>query len=137
MRLYNDVEETSKVIVVEDYSTFKGLLPKDCFVKSLNLKDGLLQVDFDSNFANYDVSNELKIVESLVWTLTDFPEVNQIKLLMEGEELTNMPVNNTPLNDLTRNVGINNYLLTTSMIFEGDRVLSYYEKVITFFFFSS
>ena len=26
MRLYNDVEETSKVIVVEDYSTFKGLL---------------------------------------------------------------------------------------------------------------
>lgn len=26
MRLYNDVEETSKVVVVEDYSTFKGLL---------------------------------------------------------------------------------------------------------------
>lgn len=26
MRLYNDVEETTKVVVVEDYSTFKGLL---------------------------------------------------------------------------------------------------------------
>ena len=26
MRLYNDVEETIKVVVVEDYSTFKGLL---------------------------------------------------------------------------------------------------------------
>lgn len=26
MRLYNDVEETSKVVVVEDYTTFKGLL---------------------------------------------------------------------------------------------------------------
>ena len=26
MRLYNEVEETTKVVVVEDYATFNGLL---------------------------------------------------------------------------------------------------------------
>ena len=42
-----------------------------------------------------------------------------------------MPVNNTPINEvLTKQIGINNYLLTSTILGSGERVLSYYEKEI-------
>ena len=110
---------------------FNGLLPKECNVKSLELTDGIVKVNFDSNFASYDSKNELKILECLVWTLCDYQDVKGVSLLMEDQLLKNMPINNTPINNvLTKQIGINNYLLTSTIMGSGERVLSYYEKQI-------
>lgn len=110
---------------------FNGLLPKSCSVKSLDFNEGIVSVNFDSNFATYDSKNELKILESLVWTLCDYEGVNGVSLSMNDTMLKNMPVNNTPINEvLTKQIGINNYLLTSTILGSGERVLSYYEKEI-------
>lgn len=112
-------------------NTFKGLLPKDCFVKSLDLNDGIVKVNFDSNFVNYEGKNELKLLESLVWTLCDYKDVMGVSLIIEDKEVKNMPVNNTPVDKvITKQIGINNFLLTSSIMGKGERVLSYYEKKI-------
>lgn len=112
-------------------SSFNGLLPSDTLVLSMDLKDENLNINFSSSFKNYDSKDELRILESLVWTFTDLDYVKSISLSMENNLLTNMPVNNTPISSsLDKNIGINKYLLTNSILSQGEMVLSYYEKVI-------
>ena len=127
MFVTNMLKEDSKV----SNSTFKGVLPSNTTIKSLELNENVLNINFDENFMTYDSKDELRILESLVWTLTDFNEVDSINLYVNDEKLTNMPVANTPIkHNIDRQIGINNYLLTSSMIIGSSRVLSYYEKLI-------
>lgn len=114
-----------------DLNDFKGLIPSKTTVKSLNLNNKILELDFDENFASYNQNDELKILESLTWTLTSLDYVDGLILSVEGQRLNKMPVNKTPINDvLTKQIGINNFLLTSTIMGQGERVLSYYEKKI-------
>ncbi|MCI5745842.1 MAG: GerMN domain-containing protein [Erysipelotrichaceae bacterium] len=110
---------------------FKGILPENVTVTSLELNDTSLTLSFDENFKTYDAKKELRLLESIIWTLTDLDYVEDITLAMNNEVLSYMPVNNTPINKkLTRHFGINNLLLTSSIIGSGQKVLSYYEKKV-------
>lgn len=110
---------------------FTGIIPSNTKVNNLNLNNKVLEIDFDENFKTYEAKNELKILESLTWTLTSLDYIDGLYLSISGNRLKNMPVNNTPINGLlTKQIGINNFLLTSTIIEQGQRVLSYYEKVI-------
>ncbi len=112
-------------------SQFNGLLPKDSKVLGMTLENEILNINFDSTFASYEPQDELRLIESLTWTFTDLPYVSKVTLSMDDQLLKNMPVNKTPLsNPLTKDVGINNFLLTSTIMGTGERVLSYYEKEI-------
>lgn len=111
--------------------TFKGLIPSATKVNALELENNLLKIDFDDGFKNYNPDMELKLVESIVWTMVNFDEVHGVNLYLNGTYLANMPQKNTPLsNPLTKQVGINNYLITSTPFEMGTRVLSFYEKQI-------
>lgn len=111
--------------------TFHGLLPSATKVNTLELDNSLLKIDFDEGFKEYAPEMELKLVESIVWTMVNFEEVSGVNLYLNGTYLSNMPQKNTPLaNPLTKQVGINNYLITSTPFEMGTRVLSYYEKEI-------
>ena len=110
---------------------FNGLLPSECKVNSIDLNEGIVSVNFDENFLNYEAKNELKLLESLVWTLCDYQDVLGVSLLVNDKALDKMPVNNTPIDKvLTKKIGINNFLLTSTIMGSGQRVLTYYEKNI-------
>lgn len=86
---------------------FRAVIPADTSL-SVNIKDGVATVDFSKEFKNYQPQDELKILQSVTWTLTQFDTIKQVKLQMNGQELTKMPVNGTPISgDLTRSIGIN------------------------------
>lgn len=86
---------------------FRAVLPEDTKV-SVNIKDGVAVVDFSKEFKNYKPEDEMKILESVTWTLTQFDSVKKVKLQMSGNELTEMPVNGTPISEnLSRASGIN------------------------------
>lgn len=86
---------------------FRAVLPEDTKV-SVNIKDGVAVVDFSKEFKNYKPEDEMKILESVTWTLTQFDAVKKVKLQMNGNELTEMPVNGTPISEnLSRASGIN------------------------------
>ncbi|RFU65920.1 GerMN domain-containing protein [Peribacillus glennii] len=87
---------------------FRAVLPADTQI-DLNIdKDGVAVVDFSPEFKNYKKEDELKIVQAITWTLTQFDSVKKVKLQMNGRELKEMPVNGTPLQEgLTRAHGIN------------------------------
>ena len=86
---------------------FRAVLPADTEV-DLDIKEGVATVDLSPEFANYAAEDELKILQSITWTLTQFDSVNSVKLKMNGYELTEMPVNKTPISSaLSRANGIN------------------------------
>jgi germination protein M len=86
---------------------FRAVLPADTDL-SVDIKDGVATVNFSKEFKNYQPEDELKILQSITWTLTQFDTVKQVKLKMTGHELTEMPVKGMPISDkLSRASGIN------------------------------
>lgn len=86
---------------------FKAVLPADTEA-SIDIKDKVATVNFSKEFAKYKKEDELKILQAVTWTLTQFETIDKVKLQLDGQALTKMPVNNTPINEpLTRKIGIN------------------------------
>nr|WP_295972795.1 GerMN domain-containing protein [uncultured Bacillus sp.] len=86
---------------------FQAVLPADTKI-SVNVIDKVATVDFSNEFKNYQPEDELKILQSVTWTLTQFDSIERVKLQMNGHPLEEMPVNGTPIgDDLTRKDGIN------------------------------
>lgn len=110
---------------------FNGLIPSETKINSITLKDKTVSIDFDESFFTYEAKDELRLLESLVWTLCDYPEIDSLILSVDGKTIDKMLVNNTPISyPLNKKLGINNFLLTNSIMGKGERVLSYYQKEI-------
>lgn len=79
---------------------FEAVLPANTEIISLNLQeDGTLIVDLSEEFKNYEAAQELKILQAMTHSLTQFDSIDRIKLRINGEDQTEMPVNGTPLSD--------------------------------------
>lgn len=86
---------------------FRTVLPAGTEM-TVDISDGLATVDFSREFAEYAPEDELKILQAVTWTLTQFDTVDRVKLLLNGNELTEMPVKGTPIpKTLNRQIGIN------------------------------
>ncbi|KAB2338758.1 sporulation protein [Cytobacillus depressus] len=86
---------------------FMGVLPADTKL-SVDIKDKVATVNFSKEFKEYQKEDELKILEAVTWTLTQFESVDKVKFKLNGHELTAMPVNETPIgNTYSRANGIN------------------------------
>lgn len=88
---------------------FRAVLPADTRVLGTKLeKDGTMIADFSPEFANYKKEDELRILQAITWTLTQFDGVEKVKLRINGYDKDTMPVNNTPISEgLSRADGIN------------------------------
>jgi germination protein M len=88
---------------------FQAVLPEGTEIIGLNLQeDGTMVVDLSEEFKNYQAEDEVKILEAMTHTLTQFENVERIKLWINGEPLDEMPVDGTPIeNGYTRANGIN------------------------------
>ncbi|MGN8645689.1 GerMN domain-containing protein [Gracilibacillus sp. HCP3S3_G5_1] len=90
-------------------SGFQAVLPAGTEIIDLNLEaDGTLVVNVSEEFESYQAENEQKILESMTHTLTQFENVDRVKLWINGEEQDVMPVNGTPISEgYSRANGIN------------------------------
>lgn len=87
---------------------FRAVLPEDTELSVDISKEGVATVNFSKEFKNYQPADEMKILQSVTWTLTQFDNVKSVKLKMNGHALTEMPVNGTPISEnLSRATGIN------------------------------
>lgn len=107
---------------------FSAVLPADTEVLGLNLlDDGTLIVDVSEEFSNYEANEEIKIIEAMTFTLTQFPKVERIKLQVNGTSLETMPVNGTPIaQGYTREKGINVTEANAIDLLESELVTMYY-----------
>jgi germination protein M len=89
---------------------FKAILPEGTRVSSIteNQSEGTIAVDFAAPFPSIIASQERKVLEALVWTLTELPGIDKVKLSVEGQPLRSFPSSGLPVDKvLTRGVGIN------------------------------
>lgn len=66
-------------------------------------EEGLCKVDFTSEFLNYDNQiAEENLVKAVVYTLTEFPTIDEVILMVENEELTQLKFGTNATGPLTR-----------------------------------
>src|SRR5690625_1611722 len=101
---------------------FTAVIPEDTEVLGLNLQeDGTLIVDLSEEFTNYQAQDEVKILEAMTFTLTQFDNIEQIKLKIKGSPVDEMPVNGTPVaQGYSRSNGINVLQTDTIDLFESE-----------------
>ncbi|RED64070.1 GerMN domain-containing protein [Cohnella lupini] len=89
---------------------FKPVLPEGTKVASVteNEEEESISVDFVGPLPGIAASMERKVIESLVWTLTELPGVNKVKLSVGGKPIQSLPASGLPVDAvLTRGLGIN------------------------------
>ncbi|MEI3614732.1 GerMN domain-containing protein [Pseudogracilibacillus sp. SO30301A] len=109
---------------------FQAVLPAGTEIIGLNLEeDGTLIVDLSEEFKNYEAEEEVKILQAMTHTLTQFDSVNKIKLWINGENLDEMPVNGTPLSEgYSKSNGINIYVKDQPSLMHSKVVTVHYPK---------
>jgi germination protein M len=73
-------------------SGLHGVLPEGTEIRGMSIKDGLCRVDFSKNILNtssYD--QEENMISAITYTLTEFPTIDKVELLVEGQALASMP----------------------------------------------
>ncbi|MDQ0270033.1 GerMN domain-containing protein [Cytobacillus purgationiresistens] len=92
---------------------FRAVLPAGTKV-SVNIKDNVANVDFSKEFSEYKAEDEMRILQAVTWTLTQFDSVEKVKMTLNGNEMKEMPVEGTPIGETSsRASGIN---IDTSMV---------------------
>lgn len=76
----------------------KGLkpsLPEGTQVIGMTIRDGLAKVDFNANFLqSSDEAAERNAINSVIYTLTEFPSIEQVQILVDGKTLEKTPNGN-------------------------------------------
>lgn len=87
---------------------FKALIPEKTKLLDFSLTEGLLKLNFSKEFLTIDAKYEEKMLESLIYSLTELNDVKKIMLFVEGGQLTHLPHSNKKLpNTLDKDYGIN------------------------------
>lgn len=86
---------------------FRAVIPQDTEV-DVKLEGSTIIADFSKEFNTYNAEDEKKILEAITWTLTQFENIENVEIRVNGHVLEEMPVNGTPISEgLSRADGIN------------------------------
>ncbi len=107
---------------------FQAVLPEGTEILDLNLQeDGTLIVNVSEEFEDYKAEDELKILQAMTYTLTQFDSVDRIKLWINGYPQDEMPVNGTPIESgYSRVNGINLVASETLDLMNSQAITMYY-----------
>ncbi|GAA0333702.1 spore germination protein GerM [Bacillus carboniphilus] len=87
---------------------FRAVLPEGTEFELDIQDDGTAVVDFNDEFTSYHQEDEMRVLQSVTWTLTEFDSISQVKFRINGHDQNVMPVNQTPIGETaSRNDGIN------------------------------
>ena len=118
---------------------FSSFIPYETVLEDVKIEDDLISLYFNDEFIKNSLDKEEKMIESLVYTLTEIEGIKGVKIYINNEILDRLPNSNIKLNNiLTRQIGINrksrinNYKNTknvTAYFLSGDDENKYYVPV--------
>ena len=95
----------------QDYipNGFKPIIPEGTTLLSQSLdENGLLKIDFSKDILEITKENEEKMIEAIIYSLTNIKEVKKIMIFVDGKQLTELPHSKKNLPPtLDRSFGIN------------------------------
>lgn len=108
-----------------------GLYPvinSELKVLSVQLHNQILTLNINDKLTSYD--NDLDVLEALTYVLTDYDHVHQLKLQINGKDISFLPNRHIPVSSLTEDLGLNNFIETSSLLHETIPIMVYNEKII-------
>ena len=95
---------------------FSQIIHKNTKIIHISLENGLLKLNFSKELLNVSKDLEEKMIEAIVYTLTEVKGVDEIMIFVEGSKLEMLPQSNVKLpNTLDRGYGINKVYDITSI----------------------
>ena len=111
-------------------NNYQQIIPKNTKLISIKLENKLLKLNFSKELLNVDQNLEEKMIESIIYSLTEFDEIDKIIIYVENELLTKLPNSNKELPlELTKDYGINKIYNITNLS-NITRLTLYYFKEI-------
>ncbi len=97
-------------------NNFKKIIPKNTKIISKDLNEGLLKINFTKELLNISKEKEEKMLEAIIYSLTEIKGIDKIMIFVEGENLKQLPNSKKNLpNVLDRSFGINKVYELESM----------------------
>lgn len=115
---------------------FKPIIPKGTKIIKTNLSEGILTINFSKEFLNISKEEEEKMIEALIYSLTEIKEVKKISILVEGEKLTKLPNSEKKLPDyLDKDYGINKIYSLNSIKDTSKTTIYYISKNNDYYYY--
>lgn len=87
---------------------FKPIIPDGTKILDLKLEENILTINFSKEILNINESDEEKMIEAIIYSLTEIKDVKKISIFVEGNKLIKLPNSNKKLPDyLDKTYGIN------------------------------
>ena len=116
----------------QELEGFRGFFKEDSILETVSVKNGTATLNFNEKFTAYDPKDELKLAESIVWGATQFSDVKNVVLQLQGKELSEMPQAKTPLKQpLDRSIGIKHFETSSSYLHDSASLTIYGIKKIS------
>lgn len=110
----NKVREIIEILTIEGTresvvpSGFRAIIPTGTKVRDSSIKDGIVTLDFSKDLMDVEMNMEEKIIEAIIYSLTELKEIKGITIFMDGTRLESLPKSGKLLNKiLDRTYGIN------------------------------
>lgn len=111
------IEQTKEIIEALTKNTkkssyirdgFKPIIPDGTKILDLKLEENILTINFSKEILNINESDEEKMIEAIIYSLTEIKDVKKISIFVEGNKLIKLPNSNKKLPDyLDKTYGIN------------------------------
>ena len=117
-------------------TNFSGVIPSNTEINNLSLEKGILKLDFSKEFLNTTKEMERKIIESLIYSLTEVNGVDSILIFVEGEQLLELPFSKEKLPPiLDKNFGVNKVYDLDSIKNTTQTTIYYGSKMDDYFYY--
>ena len=82
-----------------------SLFPKGTKIRTMKIEDGTAYVDFSKEITNVPQGSytELMLTTAIVNTLTEFPEIKKVQILVDGKKIASLKGHTDILDPLERN----------------------------------
>ena len=115
---------------------FKAVIPEGTKVLDLKLEDSILTINFSKELLNVSQDTEEKMLEAIIYSLTEIEDIKKIKILVEGKSLTNLPNSNKKIPGLLdKNYGINKIYNLDSIKDTSKTTIYYLSKYNDYYYY--
>ena len=115
---------------------FKSIIPENTKLLDATLNNNTLTINFSKEFLNVTSSDEEKMIEAILYSLTEIKDINKIKILVEGKKLLKLPNSNNVLPEyLDKSFGINKLYILDSIKNTSKTTIYYLSKNNDYYYY--
>ena len=115
---------------------FRAVIPAGTKVLSTDFSDGNFKIDFSHEILDVKEDDEIKMLESIIYSITGIDEIRSVTILVEGSILNKLPVSKKFLpNPLDRSYGINKMYDVSDLKGTTSTTMYYLSKLEDFYYY--